>query len=350
LPDSPLIEIFRMVFPETDPMSSVAFAEMMRPLYDFEIPDFASGLAFFSSSDIHSLPDVTVSRTNSSAIRLTRTMKLIARSAADQIMVICYRSGPYRFETGGIKRRVEPGDFSFFDLSKEIMIEAPAVDNVGLAISRRKLETLFPDLGHVHGLVIAPSSLTRVLLSMMEETLATGSVMTLSEASSIADAMLQLVVACLDLPPRQPVGIAPPSIGTGIGTASLAAVRASIERRLTDRTLGPQTLLDEFGITRSTLYRLFEPLGGVSAYITERRLRYAFHRITNPLEPASRISQLAFDLGFSHPSTFTRAFKSFFGLSPKDARASAVHPKLQEPMLLEPPETGPYLQPNDKVT
>ncbi|WP_163099763.1 helix-turn-helix transcriptional regulator, partial [Acinetobacter baumannii] len=91
-----------------------------------------------------------------------------------------------------------------------------------------------------------------------------------------------------------------------------------------------QTLLDEFGITRSTLYRLFEPVGGVSTYITERRLHYAFRQIAGGVEPHQRISQLAFALGFSHPSAFTRAFKDFFGISPRDVRALATQSKMQE--------------------
>jgi AraC-like DNA-binding protein len=104
-------------------------------------------------------------------------------------------------------------------------------------------------------------------------------------------------------------------------------------------------LLDEFGISRSTLYRSFEPLGGVSAYITERRLRYAFRRMTDPLREPLRVSQLAFDLGFSHPSAFTRAFKAFFGLSPKDIRALAVRPEGGDVLFMVSPEALPYIHP-----
>jgi len=40
---------------------------------------------------------------------------------------------------------------------------------------------------------------------------------------------------------------------------------------MSDPVLGPQALLDKFGITRSTPYRLFEPSGGIAAYIAKRR-------------------------------------------------------------------------------
>jgi AraC-like DNA-binding protein len=336
----PHIECFRLVFPDTDPLSGAAYEKMMRPLFAFEIPQFTRDAPFSSTAEIYCLPDVTVSRTKSSACRFSRTIKTIAQSATDQVLVVCYRSGHFDFETGGGKKRAVADELTFFDLSQELVIEAPAVDNISLAISRRRLEALFPVLDHVHGFVLAPNPLTKVLLGVMEDILAIGPAMPLAEARSIADAIIGLVAACLETPLRQQV-----AANAGNGAVSLVAVKAAIERRLVDSALGPQTLLDEFGITRSTLYRMFEPLGGVSAYITERRLRYAFRRMTDPLEPRLRISQLAFDLGFSHASAFTPAFKGFFGLSPKEVRALTAHPEGRDVPFLVSSEARPYLHP-----
>jgi AraC-like DNA-binding protein len=188
--------------------------------------------------------------------------------------------------------------------------------------------------------VLEPGALTRVLLGMMEECMAIGPAMTLAEARPIADAIIGVAVACLENLSREQL-----PANAGSGTASLAAMKGAIERRLTDAGLGPQTLLDEFAITRSTLYRAFEPLGGVSAYITERRLRYAFRRITDPAKPRLRISQLAFEFGFSHAPAFTRAFKAFFGMSPKDVRTLAAHPEINEVPFMVSPEALAYLRP-----
>lgn len=219
------------------------------------------------------------------------------------------------------------------------MIEAPAVENISLAVSRHKLEALCPLLEIAHGLVLAPGALTLVLLGLMEDSMAIGPAMKQVEARPIADAIIQMVAACLETLSRDHV-----SANAG-GGASLVAMKATIERRLAEPSLGPKTLLDEFGVTRSTLYRAFEPLGGVSAYIMERRLRYAFRRMTDPLMPRPRISQLAFEFGFSHPSAFTRAFKTYFGLSPKNVRALAVKPELDNVPFMASPEAQRYLRP-----
>ena len=334
---APTIDCFRVLVPETDPLGAAAYAKMMRPMFDFEIPDFAKGAPFSSVTDVYRLPDATVSQTTTSASRLTRSLKTIARSAADQVLVLCYRSGGFTFETGGVTRRVKAGELAVFDLSQEVVFEAAVVDNISLAISRRKLEALFPVVDHAHGFVLEPCPLTTVLFGMIRNVLMIGAAIPLAEGRAIADAMVQLAAACLDMPST--------AANAGNGTISLIAIKAAIERRLSDSALGPQTLLDEFGITRSTLYRLFEPFGGVSAYIMERRLRHAFRRMTDPLGPSLRISQLAFDLGFSHPSAFTRAFKGFFGVSPKDALALAVSPERRELLFLATPEARPYLHP-----
>ncbi|KIU43228.1 MULTISPECIES: helix-turn-helix domain-containing protein [Bradyrhizobium] len=328
-----------MHFPETDAGSVAAYRKMMRPVFDFEIPNPAERAPFWSEAEVFCLPDVTVSRTKSSACRFTRSLATIAQSANDQILVVCYTSGHFVLKTTGTRKRVNKGELAFIDLSQETVIEAPAVENISLAVSRHKLEALCPLLEIAHGLVLAPGALTRVLLGLMEGSMAIGPAMKQVEARPIADAIIQMVAACLETLSRDHV-----SANAG-GGASLVAMKATIERRLAEPSLGPKTLLDEFGVTRSTLYRAFEPLGGVSAYIMERRLRYAFRRMTDPLMPRPRISQLAFEFGFSHPSAFTRAFKTYFGLSPKNVRALAVKPELDNVPFMASPEAQRYLRP-----
>jgi AraC-like DNA-binding protein len=336
----PHIDCFGMHFPETDAASLAAYRKMMRPVFEFEIPISAKKVPFWSEAEIFCLPDVTVSRTKSSGGRFTRTFTTIAQSPNDQILVVCYTSGHFTLAAGGTSRRVNKGELAFIDLSQEIVIEAPAVENVSLAISRHKLEALFPLLEISHGLALPPGALTRVLLGIMEDSMAIGPAMTQVEARPIGDAIIRIVAACLENLSRQHV--AANAVGS---SASLVAMKAAIERRLTEPTLGPKMLLDEFGITRSTLYRAFEPFGGVSAYIMERRLRYAFRRMTDPLQPRPRISQLAFEFGFSHPPAFTRAFKTYFGLAPKNVRALAVRPELSNVPFMASPEALAYVRP-----
>ncbi len=334
------IDCFGMTFPESDPGSLEAYSKMLLPLFEFDVPDLGGKTPFSCEAEIYCLPDVTVSRTRATASRFTRTVRTIARSATDDILVVCYTNGHFVYRIGDETRRVEQGELAFFDLSQEIVIEAPSVENISLAIQRRKLEPAIPLLDSAHGLVVRPGALSRVLIGMMEHTMEMGPAIQSTQARPIAAAMILLVKSCLET-----MSHSKSTSDIQGSTVSLASVKAAIERRLTDPTLGVQSLLEEFGMTRSTLYRAFEPLGGVTAYITERRLRHAFRRMTDPAEKIPRVSNMAFELGFAHASTFTRSFKALFGLTPKDIRTLALRPAGQDIPFPVSPEAIPYIHP-----
>ncbi|WP_421760631.1 helix-turn-helix domain-containing protein [Devosia sp.] len=333
-----LIECYGAEFRSGDPEAAAAYTKVLMAAFDFEIPAHASAEPFAASTELFFLPDVTVSWAKITASRFTRTMRTIAARGTDQILVVCYRNGHFDMTTGGETKRVEAGEIAFIDLSQAITIEAPLVDNISLAVSRRKLEAMVPFLDAAHGFVRPRDALSKLLYGMLEGIVAAGADLPVVDARGIAGAALQLVVACLEPLSRQ-------SAESGRNTVSLVAIKAFIEQHLLEPTLGPQALLDTFGITRSTLYRLFEPLGGVSAYIAQRKLNHAFRLLSDTRQPRGRISQLATELGFSHPSAFTRAFKDAFGLSPKTVQALAEQSREQEVQLLISPEPMQYLKP-----
>jgi AraC-like DNA-binding protein len=76
-------------------------------------------------------------------------------------------------------------------------------------------------------------------------------------------------------------------------------------------------------MSRSNLYRLFENTGGVARYIQRERLVEA-HAVLSDPATAKSISAIAEDLCFADASSFSRAFKREFGLSPGEVRAAAV--------------------------
>jgi len=315
-----------------------AYAKLNLAAFDFEIPPYAARDAFAASTGLFFLPDVTVSWAKATATRLTRTVRTIAARGTDQILVVCYRDGYFDLTTGRQTRRVLAGELAFLDLAQEITIEAPQVDNVSLALSRRKLEALLPSLDGANGFVRPADALAKLLRTMMENIVALGPTMPVVDAPGVAEAILRLAAACLEPVSRQ-------QAETSRNTASLITIKAFIEEHLLDPALGPQTLIDAFGTTRSALYRLFEPLGGVTGYIAKRKLHHAFRLLSDTRQPHGRISTLAAELGFSHPSAFTRAFKDAFGLSPKAVQALAQQSRDQDVQLKISTEPMQYLTP-----
>lgn len=333
-----LIECYAARFRAGGRDDAAAYARFVMAAFDFEIPAGAAPEAFAADSGLFFLPDVTVSWSRVTASRFTRTTRTIAARGTDQVLVVCYRDGWFDLTAGGTTRRVAAGELAFVDLSQEIVIEAPRVDNLSLAISRRRLESMMPHLDGANGFVRPVDALSKMLRGMMEDIVALGPTMPVVDARGIADATLRLVAACLE-------PLARPSAAAGRNSVSLVAVRAFVEQHLLDPALGPQALIDAFGTTRSTLYRLFEPMGGVTAYIAQRRLHHAFRLLSDTRQPRVRISRLAAELGFSHPSAFTRAFKETFGLSPKAVQALARHSRERDVQLMISSEPMQYLRP-----
>lgn len=93
-------------------------------------------------------------------------------------------------------------------------------------------------------------------------------------------------------------------------------IREFIEDNLGSPRLSTTLLLKEFGVSRATLYRIFEMDGGVRNYISTRRLvRSAIDLARRPTR-RGEIARTAERWGFSSPANFNRAVKDYFGVKP----------------------------------
>jgi len=81
-------------------------------------------------------------------------------------------------------------------------------------------------------------------------------------------------------------------------------------------------LCRELGMSRSSLYRLLECEGGVAQYIQRLRLLESLAQLSDPSN-RKPIAVIADELGLIDPSSFSRAFRRQFGISPTDAREAA---------------------------
>jgi AraC-like DNA-binding protein len=88
-----------------------------------------------------------------------------------------------------------------------------------------------------------------------------------------------------------------------------------IRKHLRTPTFRPSILCRLVGMSRSSLYRLFEDTGGVAKYIQRERLIEA-HAVLTDSETIQSISAIAQDSCFADASSFSRAFKREFGHSP----------------------------------
>ncbi len=93
-------------------------------------------------------------------------------------------------------------------------------------------------------------------------------------------------------------------------------IRKYIDTHLEDPNLGPHQICELFNMSRATLYRMFEPDGGVRRRIQDRRLFSAIWDLAISGIRRGRLSQVAERWGFSSDANFNRAVKLAFGRPP----------------------------------
>lgn len=89
-----------------------------------------------------------------------------------------------------------------------------------------------------------------------------------------------------------------------------------IEQNLSDTSLSAETILRSFGVSRASLYRMFEDHGGVRTYVTRRRVARAVLEIEEDPYTRGRMRQVAERWGFSSQPNFNRTIQRLFGTSP----------------------------------
>jgi AraC-like DNA-binding protein len=92
-----------------------------------------------------------------------------------------------------------------------------------------------------------------------------------------------------------------------------------IDANLASQALEPDMIAGHFAMSRATLYRMFEPLGGVAGFIRERRLSRAMADLTAAGSPTRSVAAAGRKAGYPDAASFSRAFKAMFGMPPAEA-------------------------------
>ncbi|MGB3434358.1 helix-turn-helix domain-containing protein [Achromobacter sp.] len=140
------------------------------------------------------------------------------------------------------------------------------------------------------------------------------------EAAELGERLIDLIVLFLV---QSGQGHASES-DSSVTLAHRQRVLAYIRQHLADPALSPQQVAQGCGLSVAYLHRILRA-GGLSAeaFIFDQRLDKCRELLLNPQHSHRSIAELAYQVGFSHPSHFSRLFKRRFGMTPRDLRASS---------------------------
>lgn len=250
----------------------------------------------------------------------------IARISTDDLRDYCFYAqvdGCTETIAGPYPRRtvVQMGpSILALDMNQPMRMERPVGRSrvLALFVPRTLVDAVLPEAEAIHGRMIDPASHPARLLA--------GDLAALHRnlAAMPAAAAHAALVACASL--------AAAAFGrdAGLSGNARAAVRAALFRQarryiddnLHESDLSPDSVHRMSGLSRSTLYRLFEQEGGIAGYIRNRRLRETANELAR--FPRKAISDIAYGLGFQSPADFNHAFRRAYKMSPREFRAECL--------------------------
>lgn len=156
---------------------------------------------------------------------------------------------------------------------------------------------------------VARSPVVTLIVNLIERLAEAGPEMEAGDAAATIESILLLARTARERPAAEaPEGLT--------GDPDLLAAVQLIEARLLDPDLDAAVLVQALGLSRSSLYRAFQPVGGVNAWIRQRRLEHARDLLASRTGPRPTVGEVAQICGFASDSHFSRAFRKAFGHSP----------------------------------
>lgn len=277
---------------------------------------YAEDGGFHASIDAHMIGPLFLATTTTRSQNWCRSAQAMARDGMDHYMLQLYESGTQRCSWQHGSFEMPDDGILVYDLSQEMRAETSDFSNVSLILPRQMIGELLqaPDDQHMRQLN-GREPLVALLREHMLGLKRHAATLDLPQAMALTPIITQLVAACLNTSAAS----GRPDGGPG-SAVQLTLLRRDIEMRLGDTDLSPADLRARHGLSRSRLYEIFAPLGGISGYIRERRLRRALLALVDPAMISHGIGEIALASGFRSISDFSRAFQRRYGLSPRVVR------------------------------
>jgi AraC-like DNA-binding protein len=292
------------------------FRSGLAPLFALDAASPQARASFGVNMTSHQFADIAIVASRTSAATFERTKQTIARSSVDNIGLVVYANGGADLDVEGRSADVHPGDVCILDMTRPSALRTAECEDVSLVLPRALIEPHLADPDRLHGLLLKrPHPLNAMLVSHLRTLLAQAPGLSVTDAHAAAQGAIALIAAFAGASTdgRE-------TIRNATVAMSAQAARRTIEASLHDPNLGPDFICQRLGMSRTKLYSLFEPAGGVAHYILKRRMTRAYRYVVNPACAHERIGTIAARCGFSNVSVFSRAFRQAHGTSPKELR------------------------------
>ncbi|WP_458436155.1 helix-turn-helix domain-containing protein [Methylorubrum extorquens] len=299
---------------------------------NFRSRDYADGLAFEAYRDLYSggsevtplgtpfaasvrgirFPQLLLFDRTLQGVSHERTRRRVGVDAFEHLMLQLVVEGRMMVQAGNVAQVVEAGNLVLFDLTQPQRTWTTSARIITVAVARTVVVGTLPVATNLHGTVLPRSGselLQDFLLSLARNGGRTSA--PLAAAATTTAGALLLATLGGEAAAREDAPL--------VGMARVNLILDFIDANLIQPDLTPETIAVRTGISRTALYRLLEPLGGVAAQVQKRRLRAMRLALARRSDGRS-IGEIAAACGFVSASHASRSFRARFGLTPREFR------------------------------
>jgi AraC-like DNA-binding protein len=254
---------------------------------------------------------VMLARCTAGRQKFARPVAKFARDAIDHYMIQLFIKGGFDMWRGRQFIHGGAGNVVAFDCGDVLDSANSDFDLLAIFIPRRRLAPLLRRPDGLHGVCPDPESgAGRMLTGYCLDLYLNAPWLDGRDTRVMADTLVTLAAQALN-------NTAPRDLSQDDAAhVALLRARTHIWQNLARPDLGEAEVAAAAGLDAAALRQLFDPVGGLPVFLTEKRLRLAASRLIQG-EGASW-EQLAVEAGFADLTRFARAFRKRFGCAPED--------------------------------
>ncbi|GGR49351.1 helix-turn-helix domain-containing protein [Streptomyces netropsis] len=265
--------------------------------------------------------------TTHQSLRFRRTPKLIRQSDPEQYHIGIPLHGTNRIAWADQKALYGPYDIQVFDSSRPVEVESTngpdPFSGIGIEIPKtllhlpqHKMDRLF-----ARGMS-GREGMGALLVQFLTQLTADTSPYLPSDGPRLGTVVVDLLSGLFAHALEAERSLPPESCSRTL----VLRIRSHVQQNLDDSLLSPRTIAAAHNISTSYLHRLFRnEHETVAAWIRHQRLERARRDLADPAMCSTTIHTVAARWGFTRAADFTRAFRTAYGMPPKEYRHQALH-------------------------
>ncbi|WP_299751269.1 helix-turn-helix domain-containing protein [uncultured Tateyamaria sp.] len=308
-----------------------AISQVVKPFCDLKKPCSANN-GFHAKYSAFDLDGIDFVNWESDPSHSERTNELIRKSDLDYWAIWFVQDGCRFDEFSDFSVKTKTGDLMLVPYAQQWRSRWEGGSLVSVGLNRDKFSWMASSLDEAI-LSIINGPLTGLLRTFISTLVNEAHKTTEDQKQVLSRSFSNLLAASFD-----PTADNLHNASTTLNAGRLTMAREFIRKNLARPELNVDFICKSLGMSRRTLYNVFEEHGGVAKCIKTARLQACYKALSDETDQGL-VSTIAYQHGFTSMSLFSRQFKDQFGFSPKEVHecitADHIRPKITSPTLLD---------------